>query len=44
MRFLAGPITDHGGVATAGLRYMLMQTGVVDGMGIVTNAIVLFPA
>eukprot|EP01052_Picozoa_sp_SAG31_P028597 SAG31_NODE_2774_length_5106_cov_5.381748_7_plen_635_part_00 len=38
-----GPITDHGGVATAGLRYMLMQTGVsVDGVP--SSKIVLFPA
>ena len=38
-----GPITDHGGVATAGLRYMLMQSGLsVDGVP--SKKIVLFPA
>jgi hypothetical protein len=38
-----GPITDHGGVATAGLRYMLLHTGVlVDGEP--SNRLVLFPA
>jgi hypothetical protein len=38
-----GPITDHGGVATAGLRYMLLQSGVsVDGS--LSQQIVLFPA
>eukprot|EP00035_Acanthoeca_spectabilis_P030105 m.476095 g.476095 ORF g.476095 m.476095 type:complete len:679 (+) comp40063_c0_seq1:968-3004(+) len=39
-----GPITDHGGVATAGLRYMLMQTGVLNASGVPTDLIVLFPA
>ena len=38
-----GPITDHGGVATAGLRYMLLHSGVsVDGAA--TKKLVLFPA
>lgn len=35
-----GPITDHGGVATAGLRYMLLQSGVPAG----AKNILLFPA
>eukprot|EP00040_Diaphanoeca_grandis_P036043 m.228213 g.228213 ORF g.228213 m.228213 type:complete len:1005 (+) comp33539_c0_seq1:52-3066(+) len=39
-----GPITDHGGVATAGLRYMLLQTRVADESGLANNKIVLFPA
>jgi hypothetical protein len=38
-----GPITDHGGVATAGLRYMLLHSGVsVDGVP--STKLVLFPA
>jgi hypothetical protein len=38
-----GPITDHGGVATAGLRYMLLHTGaLVDGAP--SDRLVLFPA
>ena len=38
-----GPITDHGGVSTAGLRYMLLNTGAsVDGAP--SNRITLFPA
>ena len=38
-----GPITDHGGVATVGLRYMLLHSGVsVDGVP--SDKIVLFPA
>lgn len=39
-----GPITDHGGVATAGLRYMLMHTGILSASGTLTPQIVLFPA
>lgn len=40
-----GPITDHGGVATAGLRYMLMQTGVTAGDGTDSSTkILLFPS
>jgi hypothetical protein len=38
-----GPITDHGGVATAGLRYMLLHTGVlVDGAP--SDRLALLPA
>ena len=39
-----GPITDHGGVATAGLRYMLMHTGITGADGSASSTIVLFPA
>jgi hypothetical protein len=39
-----GPITDHGGVMTAGLRYMLLQTGLSDAAGEPSKEIVLFPA
>ena len=38
-----GPITDHGGVATAGLRYMLLHSGVSEN-GAATKKIVLFAA
>jgi hypothetical protein len=38
-----GPITDHGGVATAGLRYMLLHSGVSEN-GAATKKLVLFPA
>ena len=40
-----GPITDHGGVTTAALRYLLLQTGLNDGGGAPTSRqIVLFAA
>jgi hypothetical protein len=39
-----GPITDHGGVATAGLRYMIMHTGVTEPDGSDSSKILLFPA
>ena len=39
-----GPITDHGGVATAGLRYMLLQSGLTVDGGSLSQQIVLFPA
>ena len=40
-----GPITDHGGVATAGLRYMLLHPATLaHGANLDKQAIVLFPA